>query len=103
MTRALAVHLGLIAAAVFVSAPPARAQVMLDMSKITCGQLVAYKITNPKYISVWISGYYHGTQGKMVVDTQKLVENADKLEDYCLKSQDVPVLKAVETVLGPLE
>jgi hypothetical protein len=81
----------------------AGAQVMLDMSKVTCGQLVSYKITNPKYISVWISGYYHGLHQKLVVDTQRLVENADKLEDYCLKNQEVPVLKAVETVLGPLE
>jgi hypothetical protein len=81
----------------------AGAQVMLDMSKVTCGQLVAYKITNPKYISVWISGYYHGLHQKLTVDTQRLVENADKLEDYCLKNQEVPVLKAVETVLGPLE
>ena len=81
----------------------ANAQVTLDLGKVTCGQLVTYKITNPKYISVWISGYYHGTQGKMVLDTQKLVENADKLEAYCLKNPDVLVLKAVETALGPLE
>jgi hypothetical protein len=81
----------------------ANAQVTLDLGKVTCGQLVTYKITNPKYISVWISGYYHGTQGKLVVDTQKLVENADKLEAFCLKNPDVPLLKAVETALGPLE
>ena len=81
----------------------ANAQVTLDLGKVTCGQLVTYKIANPKYISIWISGYYHGTQGKMVLDTQKLVENADKLEAYCQKNPDVLVLKAVETALGPLE
>ena len=57
----------------------AKAQVLLDVSKITCGQFVAYKITNPKYLSVWISGYYHGLRKKLVVDTQRLVENADNL------------------------
>jgi hypothetical protein len=81
----------------------AHAQVTLDLGKVTCSQLVTYKITNPKYITVWISGYYHGTQGKTVVDTQKLVENADKLETYCLKNPDMPLLKAVEAALGPLE
>jgi acid stress chaperone HdeB len=81
----------------------AHAQVTLDLGKVTCSQLVTYKITNPKYISVWISGYYHGTQGKMVVDTQRLVDNADKLESYCLKNPDILVLQAVETVLGPFE
>lgn len=37
----------------------AKAQVTLDVTKITCGQFAAYKITNPKYIAVWVSGYYH--------------------------------------------
>jgi hypothetical protein len=81
----------------------ARAQVALDVAQVTCGQLVTYKITNPKYISVWISGYYHGLHKKLVVDTQRLVENADKLESYCLKNPDILVLQAVETVLEPLE
>jgi hypothetical protein len=101
MMKAIAASLGL--ALGFSVNATAQAQVMLDVSKITCGQLVAYKITNPKYISVWISGYYHGSHQKMIVDTQLLVENADKLESYCLKNPKVPVLQAVETVLGPLE
>jgi acid stress chaperone HdeB len=78
----------------------AKAQVMLDVTKITCGQFAAYKITNPKYIAVWVSGYYHGTHGEMVIDTQRLAANADKLVNYCLKNPDVALLKAVETALG---
>ena len=39
----------------------AKAQVTLDVTKITCGQFAAYKITNPKYIAVWVSGYYSST------------------------------------------
>jgi hypothetical protein len=80
----------------------AQAQVNLDVSKITCKQFAAYKVANPKYIAIWISGYYYGAQKKFVVDTQKLVDNADKLENYCLKNPDALVLQAVETILGPL-
>jgi acid stress chaperone HdeB len=101
--RPLAICLGLAAAVVLFCSPQAKAQVMLDVSKITCGQFVAYKIANPKYLSVWISGYYHGMHKKLVVDTQRLLDNADKLENYCLKNPDILVLPAVETVLGPLE
>ena len=36
----------------------ARAQVMVDVSKITCDQFVTYKIVNPEYLAIWLSGYY---------------------------------------------
>jgi acid stress chaperone HdeB len=79
---------------------PAQAQVMLDMSKVTCWQYVTYKVTNPKYISVWISGYYHGKRGDMLVDMAQVVENADKLTTFCTKNPDMPLMQAVEEALG---
>jgi hypothetical protein len=85
-------------AATLIWGQPAHAQVTLDVTKITCGQFVAYKITNPDFIAVWISGYFHGARGEMVVDTQQLVANAKKLENYCLKNPEVLVMKAVETL-----
>ena len=36
----------------------------------------------------------------MVVDTQQLVENAKKLENYCLKNPDMLMIKAAEAVTG---
>ena len=85
-------------AAALVLGSPAHAQVTLDVTKITCEQFAAYKITNPDFIAVWISGYFHGTRGEMVLDTQQLVANAKKLENYCLKNPEVLVMKAVETL-----
>jgi acid stress chaperone HdeB len=78
----------------------AQAQVTLDVAKVTCGQFVSYKVTNPKYLAVWLSGYDHGRRGDTVVDTQQLVANADKLESYCLKNPDVLMMQAAETILG---
>jgi HdeA/HdeB family len=46
---------------------------------------------NPKYIA---------TCGEMVIDTQQLAANADKLVNYCLKNPEVALMKAVETALG---
>jgi hypothetical protein len=79
----------------------ARAQVMLDVSKITCWQFVTYKVTSPKYLAVWLSGYDHGRRGDAVIDMQRVVENAAKLEEYCTKNPDVPMMQAAETVLTP--
>src|ERR1043165_7290435 len=78
----------------------ARAQVVIDVSKITCDQFATYKIENPQYIAVWLDGYYHGTRGDMKVDVQTLSADAKKVEMYCLSKPEVPLVEAVKTVLG---
>jgi acid stress chaperone HdeB len=85
---------------VFFSSEQARAQVMVDVSKITCNQFVTYKIENPKYITAWLSGYYHGTRRDMTVDLNALIADADKVEAYCLMKPDVALLEAMKNVLG---
>ena len=78
----------------------ARAQEVVDVSKITCDQFATYKIANPEHIAIWLSGYYHGTRGDMTVDIQSLRADAKKVEVYCLSKPDVPLIQAVKTVLG---
>jgi acid stress chaperone HdeB len=78
----------------------ARAQVMVDLSKITCNQFVTYKIENPKYIIAWLAGYYHGPRRDMTVDLHALIADADKVEAYCFTKPEVPLVEAVKTVLG---
>ena len=90
----------LLVLALALSATSAGAQVLLDVSKITCWQFVTHKVTNPRLIAIWVSGYYHGKRGDTVVDTQDIQAKADKVEEYCTKNPDVPMMDAVETVLG---
>jgi acid stress chaperone HdeB len=80
---------------------PARAQVMVDVAKVSCGQFATHKVTNPKSIAIWLNGYYHGKRGDTVIDTQQLDEDTDKVLTYCTKNPDAPVMQAVETVIGP--
>jgi acid stress chaperone HdeB len=84
----------------FGMALPARAQVTLDVAKITCDQFTGYKITNPQNIAIWLSGYYSGKRGSTIIDTQGLAAEARKLQDYCLRNPQTPVMQAVETLLG---
>ena len=44
--------------------PAARAQVTIDVSKITCNQLVDREVGDPRDIAIWLSGYYHGKRGE---------------------------------------
>jgi len=78
---------------------PARAQVTLDLAKVSCDQWVAYKITDPQKIALWISGYYNGKRGNTLVDTQGLAADAQKLRDFCLTNPQVPVMQAVERLM----
>jgi acid stress chaperone HdeB len=78
----------------------AHAQVSLDVSKITCEQFSGYKITDPKNIAMWLSGYYNGKRSNTIIDTQGLDANAKKLLDYCIVNSSVPVMQATETLFG---
>ena len=98
MIKFILAALGLILA--LETAPLAQAQVMLDVSKITCEQYYGYKITNPQNIAIWVNGYYHGKRGDVTLDTQRLVENARKLRDYCRRNRETLVLEAVETLFA---
>jgi acid stress chaperone HdeB len=80
MLMRMAMHImGL--AAIVATSSGAQAQVMLDLSKVTCDQWVKYQVSNPKYIAMWLSGYFHGKRGDMMIDTQKLIADADAVED----------------------
>jgi acid stress chaperone HdeB len=80
--------------------PAARAQVTLDVAKITCGQYTGHKITNSQNIAIWLSGYHHGKRGDPTLDTQRLLADAKKLRDYCFKNSQTPVMEAVEKLFG---
>ena len=78
----------------------ARAQVTIDVSKITCEQFILYQITNADNIAVWLHGYYSAKHGTTIVDTQTFRANADKVKQYCRMNFKVTVMQAVEAVLG---
>jgi len=98
MMRTRLVAIALLSAIPFIH--PAGAQVTVDVAKITCEQYILYKITNPKNIAMWLSGYYHGKINNTVLDTGTLEKNADKLRDYCLTNPNTPVMQAAATALG---
>jgi len=71
-----------------------QAQVTIDVSKITCDQYVGMKITDYKYIALWLSGYFNGRKGNLLVDPQKFSADTEKLYQYCLGRPDVILFKA---------
>jgi acid stress chaperone HdeB len=93
---------GFVLSSSILATAPTQAQVSVDVSKITCDQYVHAKIATPLYLAAWLSGYYNAKRNNLMVDLQTLEENATKVQNYCYdeKNFKVPVMKAVEQVLG---
>ena len=83
------------------SAPAAKAQVTIDVAKITCDQFLLFKVTDPRHIAIWISGFYHGKSGSTVIDVQALKNSADKVQNYCRSNIKLTVMQAVDALFGP--
>ena len=98
--KIMLVILGVTFAFVVEPAPIAQAQVTLDVSKLTCAQLLSYKFTTAEKIGAWVSGYHNGKRGNTSLDTHGLIDNAKKLRNYCIRNSQTLVMDAVETVLG---
>ena len=88
--------------AILAASQSAPAQVTLDVSKVTCDQFVHHKISEPRLIAAWFSGYYSAKRNTRVIDLQALEENLSKVTNFCSdeKNFKVPIMKAVEQVLG---
>jgi len=80
----------------------AHAQVTIDVTKVTCDQFVHHKISEPRLIAAWLSGYYNAKRNNRVIDLQTFEENMSKVTNFCSdeKNFKVPVMKAVQQVLG---
>lgn len=79
---------------------PAGAQVVLDVSKLTCWQFATHKVADPKLIAVWLSGFHNGKRDDTLVDTEKLDADTDKLRTFCISNREMPVMEAVEKVVS---
>jgi hypothetical protein len=65
--------------------------------QVNCDQFVHHKISEPRLIAAWLSGYYNAKRNNRVIDLQTLEENMGKVTNYCSdeKNFKVPVMKAV--------
>ena len=94
MIQTTAIVLGAFAALLL--AVPAKAQVLVDVSKISCDQYITQRITHTQTVNVWLAGFYAGRRNNPVVDTQALNKNGNKLSRFCESHREMPLLDAVE-------
>jgi len=77
----------------------AQAQVMVDMERITCEQLLRGD-QNSVEGAIWLSGYYNGLRKSTVLDINQLKQNAASVMKECSSSPSKTVMETVEALLS---
>jgi len=85
---------------VFAFVPAPRAQVTVDVSKITCDQILMEKPVPAKYVVLWLSGYYNGKRNNTIIEPEAMDQNEQKVDFYCNFHREMTVMDAVKNVLG---
>ena len=91
-----------IAVALTSSHAPAAAEekMVVDMSKMTCAELVKLGFQDFAGITMWMSGYYNASVRSTVIDLNEFAHAAKMVKDFCATSPRATVMSAAERVLG---
>ena len=86
-----------LAAALVACAPAVQAQVV-DLSKTTCKEFLESGKDGITIIWSWLYGYYADQDADPILDFGKLVQNGQKLADFCKANPTVDIIKAAEPI-----
>jgi acid stress chaperone HdeB len=75
-----------------------QAQVTIDITKITCNEFLAGRLTDSRTLAIWLNGYVNGARGKTLIDSLSVGEN--NLIDYCVNHTNTLVLDAARDFVG---
>lgn len=61
----------------------ASAQLLLDTTKISCGDFVALSPADSEMVAAWFSGWFNQKLGYTVVDINAFRQNEANIQKYC--------------------
>ena len=77
---------------------PASAQVVIDMSLITCGDYTNRPPEIKGMIASWMGGYFSASKNLNMLQFDYLKRNTEKIGAYCKKHKDDTLLSVVQKV-----
>ena len=83
------------AALAIVANAPARADAV-DMSTVTCGQLMTMPAEGVSFMLTWVQGYLAGTEEELSMDPDALGKSIDATVAYCKENEEMSVLNATK-------
>ena len=84
----------ILVAAAIAFAVPAKAQVMIDLSQITCGQFLDKADVERPLISAWIGGYFMSSRNLTLIQSAYANRNHKVITEYCREHKSAPLLES---------
>jgi acid stress chaperone HdeB len=85
----------ILAAAMLALTVPAKAQVVLDMSLITCGQFLDAHDADKLLIESWLGGYFMSSKNLTTVDLRYTERNNEVIGKYCKTNKSAKLMDVV--------
>jgi acid stress chaperone HdeB len=82
------------------SSSPAEEKMVVDMGKLTCGQLNKLGFQDFAGVTMWMSGYYNASIRNTVVDLDEFARAAKTVKDACTTNPRATVVSVAERALG---
>ncbi len=88
----------IVASAIFAvtSAGPARSQIILDMSLITCKQYLESDAERQELIAAWMSGFFNASRNQPRVDFARFAQNKKRVAKYCKSNKRETLMSAIQ-------
>lgn len=83
------------AASAFAFVAPASAQVMIDMSEITCKDFHGYDADTQDFVGNWMRGYFSAKNNITIIDSRYVKRNTAKISRYCKRFPKSSLMDAV--------
>jgi hypothetical protein len=74
----------------------AQAQVKIDMSKITCAQVLAMPADDQNDYAAWMAGWYAQKSGRTFIDMGKFQQNFASVMDWCAANKSEAVMAGLQ-------
>ena len=79
---------------------PASHAVVIDLSRMTCQEFLATDKDEIRIILAWLDGYYKDEQDPVMLDTDTMVANLKKLNEYCAANPTIGLITATNKLFG---
>jgi acid stress chaperone HdeB len=81
---------------VMAAAIAAKAQVVIEMSQITCKQFMTSDPDRKELVASWMSGYFSASKNLNVLDFRYVERNRKVVETYCKKRPGETLMSAIQ-------
>jgi len=77
---------------------PVKAQVILEMSALTCHNYLEAPPERQNLMAAWMSGYFNAARNMPTVDFGRYATNKRRVAEHCRAHRDENLMRAIETV-----